>query len=115
MPRRRPLITATRLPASPSLAARRPIASSQVISANPPVGIPRHRRLDPPRVVEPLERGLAREQSLPWLTGCSGLPSSLTARPSRVRTCTPHPVGHSVQVLAYQVATPGTWSSDCTR
>src|SRR5918994_7513303 len=47
--------------------------------------------------------------------GCSGLPSSFTARPSRVRTCKPHPVEHSVQLLAYQVETPGTWSSACTR
>ena len=40
--------------------------------------------------------------------GFSGFPSSFTARPSRVRTWTPQPLGHSVQVLAYHVATPGT-------
>src|SRR5687768_9922845 len=43
--------------------------------------------------------------------GESGLPSTLTARPSRVRTLMPHPAGHSRQVVRYQVATPGTMSS----
>src|SRR5436190_893707 len=50
-------------------------------------------------------------QRLPRLTACSGLPSSLTARPSRVRTVMPQPAGHSRQVVAYHVATPGTSSS----
>src|SRR5258707_9397957 len=37
------------------------------------------------------------------------------ARASRVFTCRPQPAAHSVQVLAYQVGIPGTWSSDWTR
>ena len=41
-----------------------------------------------------------RAQSLPALTGCAGLPSSLMARASRVLTWSPQPAAHSVQVLA---------------
>ena len=41
-----------------------------------------------------------REQMRPWFTGCSGFPSSLIARPSRVLTTIPHPALHSVQLLA---------------
>src|SRR5690606_20782710 len=55
-----------------------------------------------------------REQSVPALTGCSGFPSSLIARASRVLTWSPQPAAHSVHVDAYQVATPGTCCSDCT-
>ena len=51
---------------------------------------------------------------LPRLTGWSGLPSTFTARPSRVRTIIPHPAGHSPQTVAYHVATPGTTSSGGT-
>src|SRR5688500_19730730 len=46
--------------------------------------------------------------------GCSGLPSTLVARPSCVSTWMPQPAGHSRQVLVYQVGTPGTISSGGT-
>ena len=115
VPRPAPLTTATLPPASPSLPASRAIASSQVISANLPSALRAIGALMRPGLYRPWSDAWPREQSLPWLTGCSGFPSSLTARPSRVRTCTPQPAAHSVQVLAYKVATPGIWSSDCTR
>ena len=35
----------------------------------------------------------------------------MIARPSRVRTRVPHPLGHSPQILAYHVAIPGIASS----
>src|SRR5262249_3773346 len=41
-------------------------------------------------------------------TGCSGLPSTFTIRPSRLRAMTPQPAGHSRQTVANQDATPGT-------
>src|SRR5215467_1337245 len=47
-------------------------------------------------------------QSAPALTGWSGLPSSLTMRPSRLRAMTPHPAGHSRHTVANHDATPGT-------
>jgi hypothetical protein len=52
-----------------------------------------------------------RAHSLPCEIGDSGLPSALTARPSRVRTFMPQPAGHSRQVVRYHVAMPGTISS----
>src|SRR5712692_6134036 len=36
------------------------------------------------------------------------------ARPSRTFTCRPHPAPHSRQVVEYQVASPGVWSSGGT-
>ena len=108
LPRPAAVSTATRFPASPSLPARRPMASSQVIGARCP-SLPRAKGVwIRPGLYSPCSAAWPREQSLPWFTGWSGLPSSFTARPSRVRTCTPHPWSHSVQLLAYQVATPGT-------
>ena len=47
-------------------------------------------------------------QSAPRLTGWSGLPSSLTTRPSRLRASTPQPAGHSRHTVANHAATPGT-------
>ncbi len=52
--------------------------------------------------------------SPPRLTGCSGLPSTLMARPSRAPTSVPHPLGHSPHTLAYQVTIPGMTSSGGT-
>src|SRR5205823_3099968 len=48
-------------------------------------------------------------------TGWFGLPSILIARPSRDLTRMPQPAEHSMQVLAYQVGTPGIWSFGATR
>ena len=108
-------MTAIRPPASVSLAASRAIASSQVISVKLPLAPRSIGARVRPGLYNPWSDAWPREQSLPRLIGWSGLPSSFTARPSRVRTWTPHPLAHSVQVLEYQVARPGTWSSDCTR
>src|SRR5205814_6895877 len=47
-------------------------------------------------------------QRPPRLTGWSGLPSSLTTRPSRLRARTPQPAGHSRHTVANHAATPGT-------
>src|SRR5919109_4563889 len=47
----------------------------------------------------------------PRLTGWSGLPSSLTTRPSRLRARTPQPAGHSRHTVANHAATPGTTCS----
>jgi hypothetical protein len=63
------------------------------------------------RVVEAVQRGLAARAQRPCEMGDSGLPSALTARPSRVRTFMPQPAGHSRQVVRYHVAMPGTISS----
>src|SRR5438128_8174309 len=47
-------------------------------------------------------------QRPPRLTGWSGLPSSFTTRPSRLRARTPQPAGHSRHTVANHEATPGT-------
>ena len=58
------------------------------------------RAFDPVGVVQPLHGHLPARHSLPRLTGCSGLPSTLIARPSKVRTTSPQPAGHSRQAVA---------------
>ena len=51
------------------------------------------------------------EQRRPWLPGWSGLPSTLTMRPSRLRSSVPQPALHSLHADAKKVETPGTtWS-----
>src|SRR5262249_33848963 len=47
-------------------------------------------------------------QSAPPFTGWSGMPSSLTTRPSRLRAMTPQPAGHSRHTVENHDATPGT-------
>src|SRR3989442_5976130 len=47
-------------------------------------------------------------QRPPRFTGWSGLPSSFTTRPSRLRAITPQPAGHSRHTVANHEATPGT-------
>src|SRR2546425_5415880 len=49
-----------------------------------------------------------RMQRPPRFTGWSGLPSSFTTRPSRLRARTPQPAGHSRHTVANHAATPGT-------
>ncbi len=52
-----------------------------------------------------------RMQSAPSLRGKSGLPSSLTMRPSRFLATTPQPIPHSRHTVEKYEATPGTMSS----
>src|SRR2546425_11105435 len=47
-------------------------------------------------------------QRPPRFTGWSGLPSSFTTRPSRLRAATPQRAGHSRHTVANHAATPGT-------
>src|SRR5688572_5350925 len=63
----------------------------------------------------PCRAAWPRAHSAPRFSGCSGFPSSLMARPSRVSAMTPHAAAHSRQVVAKYVETPGTVWSGLTR
>jgi hypothetical protein len=63
---------------------------------------------------KPCSAACPRAHKLPCPIGSAGFPSSFTTRPSRIRATTPHPAGHSAQVVAKKLGMPGTTFSSGT-
>ena len=110
-----PLSTSARMRSASSRSASSQLTDSKIDC--PAAALVVRRRCGPGKrsgLYSPCSAAWPRTQSAPWLPGWAGLPSILIALPSRVRTRVPHPLGHSPQTLAYQVATPGIASSGGT-